>query len=135
MNWQLDNIPGICTDTQPQKFLCMSTHTFFTSSVIWGTLGPERMYGKHGLYGPTMYGFLAGAVLPIPCYVLARWRYPKLRQVFVPTILVGALHWAPLNLSWAIPCLYLGYIFQVYIKRRYFPWWTSYNVCCLRFDV
>ena len=36
--------------------------------------------------------------------------------------------WSPLNLSWVIPSLYLGYIFQVYIRRKYFEWWSNYNV-------
>jgi hypothetical protein len=129
MNWQLDNIPNICKDDQAQKFVCMHTQTFFSSSMIWGTLGPERMYGKKGLYSPTLYGFLVGALLPIPFYLLARWRYPGLRHVFTPTLLTGGLMWAPMNLSWIIPPLWLGYLFQVYIKKRYFSWWASYNVC------
>jgi len=128
MNWQLDNIVGVCEPTQKQRFVCMNTHTFFTSSIIWGSLGPARMYGPGGLYHPTIYGFLVGAFLPVPVYILARWRYPQMRHVFIPSLLVGALMWAPFNLSWVIPAIYLGYIFQVYIKRRYFSWWGTYNV-------
>ena len=128
MNWQLDNIPDVCEDDQKQKFLCMQTHTFFTSSVIWGTLGPARMYGPKGLYHVTLYGFLVGAFLPVPFYILSRWKYRNLRHVYSPTLLVGGLMWAPKNLSWAIPCVYLGYLFNVYIKRRHFNWWATYNV-------
>ena len=32
MTWQIDNIPGLCEIDQPQKMVCMNTHTFFTSS-------------------------------------------------------------------------------------------------------
>jgi OPT family oligopeptide transporter len=128
MNWQLDNIPDICEPDQKDKFACMGTHTFFTSSIIWGTLGPARMYGTKGIYHPTIYGFLIGALLPIPFYILSRWRYPSLRHVFVPTFLVGGLFWAPLNLTWVTPALYFGYLFNVYIRKRYFGWWGTYNV-------
>lgn len=66
MNWQLDNIPDICHDDQKDKFTCTFTYTFFTSSLIWGTIGPQRMYGSKALYNSSLYGFLVGAVLPIP---------------------------------------------------------------------
>ena len=128
MNWQLDNIQDICEEFQKQKFKCMNAHTFFTSSIIWGTLGPQRMYGPTGIYRVTLWGFFVGVFLPIPFYILSRWKYPQLRHVYIPSLLVGGLMWAPLNLSWMIPGVYLGYIFQVYIKRRFFNWWSGYNV-------
>ena len=128
MNWQIDNIPDICQDDQKDKFTCIGTYTLFTSSLIWGTIGPERMYGPNALYGPSLYGFLVGAVLPIPFYLLSRWRFPVLRHVYTPILLSGGMWWAPLNLTWIIPSLYLGYIFQVYMRRKHFEWWSNYNV-------
>jgi hypothetical protein len=128
MTWQIDNIPGLCEIDQPQKMVCMNTHTFFTSSIIWGTLGPIRMYGPKGLYHPTVYGFLIGAFLPVPLYILSRWRYPGLRTIYTPSFLVGGIMWAPLNLTFLFPALWLGWVFNVYIKRRFFSWWASYNV-------
>lgn len=107
----------------------MSTHTFFTSSIIWGTLGPARMYspGK-GIYAVTLYGFLAGALLPILFYVLVRLGYRRLRRIYSPSLLYGGIMWAPFNMSWLINGLYLGFFFQVYVKRRFFDWWAKYNV-------
>lgn len=128
MNWQLNNIPDVCQIDQKDKFTCVGTFTFFTSSLIWGTLGPGRLYGFHGLYHTSLYGFLMGAILPIPFYLLSRWRYPQLRHVYTPLLLSGGIFWAPVNLSWLIPSLYVGYVFQVYVKRKHFEWWTNYNV-------
>lgn len=90
--------------------------------------GPERMYGSKGLYGKAFYGFLAGALIPIPFYLLSRWKFPEMRHIYTPILLSGGMLWAPLNLSWLIPSLYLGYIFQVYVKRKHFDWWANYNV-------
>lgn len=134
MNWQLDNIPNVCDENQKQKFICIHTQTFFTSSVIWGTFGPAKMYGPRGLYHLTLYGFLVGAILPVPFYLLSRWKYRELRHVYSPTLLLGGLLWAPRNLTWITPCIYLGYLFNVYIKRRYFSWWATYNVSIPLFD-
>jgi hypothetical protein len=128
MNWQLSNIPGLCTDGQAQKFTCIDTFSFYTSSLIWGTLGPARMYGMNALYNKALYAFLLGAIVPIPLYILSRWRFPKLRHVYTPLLLIGGRGWAPMNLTWCIPPLYIGYIFQVHIRRKHFAWWSSYNV-------
>ena len=129
MNWQIDNIKGICEPDQPQKFSCLaSAHTLFTSSILWGTLGPERMYGSKGIYHATLYGFAAGAFLPIPIYLLSKWRYPRLRHVYTSAYLVGGLFWAPMNLSYIIPALWIGYFSNVFIKKRYLEWWGSFNV-------
>src|SRR5271169_6480108 len=116
MNWQVDNIPRICETDQPQKMKCMSTHTFFTSSIIWGTLGPIRMYGPDGIYHLTLYGFLIGALLPIPTYILSRWRYPSLRTIYTPSYLMGAICWAPYNLTFIFPAVCMGWLFNVFIK-------------------
>lgn len=128
MNWQLDNIENICEDNQKQKFTCNRTYSFYTSSLIWGTIGPEKMYGKESLYHSSLYGFLLGALVPIPIYLLSRWRFPNLRHVYTPILFAGGTGWAPYNLSWVIPSLYIGYIFQVYIRRKYFEWWENFNV-------
>jgi len=128
MNWQLDNIPNICDPDQKDKFTCMWTHTFFTSSIIWGSLGPARMYGSKGIYHITLYGFLAGALLPIPIFLLSKWKYPAARHIFIPSLIYGGLMWAPFNISYLTGALYFGYLFNVYIKKRYFEWWATYNV-------
>ena len=128
LNWQVDNIPGLCQDDQKDKFTCVSTYTLFTSSLIWGTIGPEKMYGRNALYSTTLYGFLVGAIFPIPFYLLSRWKFPELRHVYTPILLAGGMLWAPYNLTWIIPCLYLGYIFQVYMRRKNFDWWANCNV-------
>jgi hypothetical protein len=129
MNWQIDNIKGLCELDQPQKFSCLSSvHTLFTSSILWGTLGPERMYGSKGIYNATLYGFLIGAFLPIPIYLLAKWKYPRLRHVYASSYLMGGICWAPHNLTHIFPALWIGYLFNVIIKKRYLQWWGSFNV-------
>src|SRR5271170_577550 len=38
LNWQVTSIKGVCTPEAQAKFYCPGTSTFFTASVIWGTL-------------------------------------------------------------------------------------------------
>lgn len=134
MNWQIDNIKNLCVrppdpNPQQQRFTCeLSAHTLSTSSVIWGTIGPERMYGAKGIYSATLYGFLVGAILPIPIYLLAKWKYPQVRHVYPAAYLYGGIDWSPVNFSWMTPAIWIGYIFNVHIKKRYLSWWGSFNV-------
>lgn len=39
----------------------------------------------------------------------------------------GGLIWAPYNLTFVWPAVPIAYLFNVYIKRRFLPWWSKYN--------
>ena len=129
LNWQATGIKDVCTPQAQAKFYCPGHSTFFTASVIWGTLGPSKMYGKDGPYFVLVFGFLVGTFLPIPFYLLMK-KLPNskiIRGFHCPAFLAGALHWAPYNLSHAWPMVLVAYIFQVYIRKRYLAWWQKYN--------
>lgn len=89
--WTLSNIKGICTADQPDKFTCASTKVFGTASIIWGLIGPAKTFsiGRH--YHTLTYGFLMGALAPIPFWLLAKkypksiWRYVNMPALFSST--------------------------------------------------
>ncbi|CAE6449591.1 unnamed protein product [Rhizoctonia solani] len=129
MNWQVNSIRDVCTPQAQAKFTCPGTSTFFTASVIWGTLGPIKMYGPDGPYNILLWGFLIGAALPVIFFFLAK-RFPSsnfVRGIHAPIFLAGGLNWAPYNLSHTWPAVVIGYIFQVHIRKRYLGWWQKYN--------
>jgi len=45
--WALDNIPDICSPDQKSFFTCPNLKLFTTSSIIWGGIGPRRLF-SHG---------------------------------------------------------------------------------------
>ncbi|KAJ7615908.1 OPT-domain-containing protein [Roridomyces roridus] len=126
LNFQMTKITGVCTPTQPDKFTCPGINTFFTASVIWGLLGPKRMFGPGGTYNHLLWFFLIGAILPIPIYLL-RKRVKALHYFHLPIFLVGALQWAPLSMAQMWPAVPVGWFFNYFIKRRYLAWWSKYN--------
>ena len=75
LDWSFANITGICTADAVQSFTCPQATTFFTASVVWGAVGPQRLFERGQLYSANLFFFLIGAVAPIPIYFLAR-RYP-----------------------------------------------------------
>ncbi|KAK0208614.1 glutathione transporter [Desarmillaria ectypa] len=126
--WMFANIEDMCLSTQKDGFICPTTNIFATASLIWGGIGPARMFGRGATYNPLLWFFLVGAILPIPFYILAR-RYPHSHWRFanMPVFLAGVLAIPPASginyASWAL----VGFIFNWYIRRFHFRWWMRYN--------
>jgi OPT family small oligopeptide transporter len=122
------HVERVCDPAQPQCFTCPHANVFFTSSIIWGAVGPDLLFGRDSIYHPIYLGLLVGAVLPIPIWLLAR-RFPRTPIKFISTpIFFNGLSFIPpasgLNYaSWFLT----GFIFQYLIRRRNFRWWSKYN--------
>jgi OPT family oligopeptide transporter len=41
-DWMFANVVDFCTPHQPGRFVCPSTNTFATASLVWGGIGPAR---------------------------------------------------------------------------------------------
>lgn len=127
-DWMLSNVEDICTLHQKNSFVCPGTNTFATASLIWGGVGPARLFGPGQIYNPLLWFFLIGAILPIPFYLLAR-RYPLSfwRYINIPVFFAGVTGIPPgsgINYaSWGI----VGFIFNYLIRRFHFRWWMRYN--------
>jgi OPT family small oligopeptide transporter len=146
-SWMLSNVAGICSSDAPNNFVCPSTNVFATASLTWGGIGPARLFSPGGMYvdsslllfprgsnlrlsryNPLLYGFLFGALAPIPFYYLAR-RYPLSywRYINIPVFCGGvsaipaasAYNYA----AWALT----GFIFNFVVRRRHFRGWMRYN--------
>ncbi|KAI0971661.1 OPT oligopeptide transporter protein-domain-containing protein [Xylaria arbuscula] len=128
LNFALANIDGVCDITQPQRFTCPGGRVFFSASVIWGLIGPARIFSPGQIYSGLLSFFVIGAVTPLIIYFVAK-RYPHspAKYLMAPLIFGGAGSMppaTPLNyLSWGI----VGYVFQFVIKKRHFRWWSRLN--------
>ncbi|KAH7105168.1 OPT oligopeptide transporter [Auriculariales sp. MPI-PUGE-AT-0066] len=125
VNFQL-GMEGMCDPENKDHFYCLSIDTFFTASVLWGTLGPKKMFGVGAIYSPLVYFFLIGFALPIIFFFLNK-RFTLLRSIHLPVLLSGALIYAPYGINQYWPAVLIGWLFNVYIKRRYLAWWSKYN--------
>ncbi|KAJ4268685.1 hypothetical protein NW762_002752 [Fusarium torreyae] len=128
LNLSLNNIPDVCEQHQVDHFTCPGGRVFFAASIIWGLLGPARMFSPGQVYSGLFIFFIIGAITPIVIYMLVkRWPRSPMRYLMAPLIFggAGAIPPAtPLNyLSWGV----VGFIFQFWIKKRHFRWWTRLN--------
>ncbi|CAG8252999.1 unnamed protein product [Penicillium olsonii] len=128
MNWALGAIKDVCDQYQPNHYSCPNGRVFFNASVIWGVIGPGRMFSPGQLYSPLLWFFLAGAILPVIIWFAARtWPKSSIKYLSAPIIFGGAgliPPATPLNyLSWGI----VGFIFNKWIRDRFRGWWMQYN--------
>jgi OPT family small oligopeptide transporter len=122
------NIVDLCSPDQLNKFTCPHARVFFTSSIVWGVIGPKRLFGEEGLYSPLYYAILAGAVLPFPFWFLTR-KYPRswIKFVSVPIILNGVGYIPPASGIVYTSWFATGFVFQYLIRKYNFRWWSKYN--------
>ena len=129
LNFQMNQIPGVCTQHAPNHYTCPGVNTFFTASVLWGTIGPKKIFGVGGQYTAMLLGWPLGLAITGVVWGLQRtWpRVGWLRQLHPIAMLYGALYWAPYNLSYVIPSVPIAAFSWLFIKRRYLALWSKYN--------
>ncbi|PHH66174.1 hypothetical protein CDD81_237 [Ophiocordyceps australis] len=126
-HWALRNIDGVCVEGQAERLTCPGTHSFFLSSVLWGVVGPRRLFGPDSPYRSVIYIAPVGMVLPaLVFFASRRWPTSWVRNINGPLIIAGTLAWAPYNWSYMQGSLTLAFVFNYYIKRRYKDWWQRY---------
>ncbi|GLJ24526.1 hypothetical protein SUGI_0468620 [Cryptomeria japonica] len=130
--WMIDNVPNLCNtavlpDNSP--WVCPVDQVFYDASVVWGLIGPRRIFGSLGPYGAVNWGFLIGAIAPILAWLLQKMWPEKtwIKYVNMP-VLIGATSLMPpattLNFSsWLI----MGFIFSFVIYRYHRQWWQRHN--------
>ncbi|KAM0553971.1 hypothetical protein ACHAPJ_007043 [Fusarium lateritium] len=129
LNFQMTQIPGVCTEDAKWKMSCPSVNTFFTASVLWGTVGPSKIFGKNGLYTEVLIGFPLGVVVVLAVWALNK-RFPNwtwTRQIHPVAIMYGGIVWAPYNMSYVWPSVPIAYFSWIYLKSRYLGLWSKYN--------
>ncbi|KAF9927792.1 hypothetical protein BGZ75_007554 [Mortierella antarctica] len=121
-NWLLSTQKGICTK-ESKDFRCPSANTFYSASVIWGVIAPDRMFGPSSIYNAINYFFIIGFLLPIPFYYLKKV-YPNsfLDYVHIPVLLAATGMMPPAQAYHYTNWLAVGFLFQ-FFARRYHPDW------------
>ncbi|KAK8090015.1 Sexual differentiation process protein isp4 [Apiospora hydei] len=124
LNLALANIDGVCEPTQPEHFSCPGGRVFFSASVIWGLIGPARIFSIGQIYSGLFWFFLLGAITPIVIYYYTK-KHPK------SFTSASHIRWCRLNSSSLSAQLFIvgvvGFVFQFWIKRRHFRWWSRLN--------
>ncbi|KAG0263989.1 hypothetical protein DFQ27_001522 [Actinomortierella ambigua] len=101
---------------------------FWGSGLIYGALGPARMFSTEGKYGWVYYGFLVGLILPAIQWGLSK-KFPKIKwRLFNVTLIANGMSKFPNAFTLGIlPSLIVAVIFQGYLARYKKDWWNRYT--------
>lgn len=127
LNFQMRHIEGVCTPDAQFRLTCPGVNTFFTASVLWGTVGPAKIWGEGGQYTETLIGFPLGVIIVVFFFVLSK-KFPTwtwTRQIHPVAIMYGGIVWAPYNMSYIWPSVPIAYVSWVYLKSRYLGLWSK----------
>ncbi|KAG5031565.1 hypothetical protein JHK85_015547 [Glycine max] len=130
--WLMRTIPHLCDTTMldpDSPWTCPMDNVFFDASVIWGLLGPRRIFGDLGEYAKVNLFFLGGAIAPFLVW-LAHKAFPEQRWITLihMPVLLGATSMMPpataVNFtSWILVGFLSGYIAYRYRQE----WWKRCN--------
>ncbi|KAF8263223.1 OPT oligopeptide transporter protein-domain-containing protein, partial [Lactarius quietus] len=126
--WLFSNVQDICSPTQKDGFVCPYANVFGNASIIWGVIGPQRIFSHGQLYYDLLFFFLIGAVLPIIQWALhQRLKVGFLRYLHFPVIFSTMAFMPPATPINFVPWILVCFLFNYVIRRRHFGWWTKYN--------
>ncbi|KAJ3698270.1 hypothetical protein LUZ61_001975 [Rhynchospora tenuis] len=130
--WLLSSIKNICdVENLPadSPWTCPGDDVFYNASIIWGVVGPKRMFGSLGNYNQMNWFFLIGAVAPFPFWGLSKLfhRCEWLKYVNIPVFLAGAGSLMPARsvnfVMWGL----VGFIFSWWVYNKRKNWWMKHN--------
>ncbi|XP_077230153.1 oligopeptide transporter 3-like [Tasmannia lanceolata] len=130
--WMLGNIDNICDieSLHPDSpWTCPKFRVTFDASVIWGLIGPRRLFGPGGMYRNLVWLFLIGAFLPVPVWILSKI-FPEKKWISlinIPVISYGFAGMPPATPTNIASWLVTGTIFNYFVFRYRKGWWQKYN--------
>lgn len=130
--WLMGDIPNLCDTTKlpaGSQWTCPMDRVFFDASVIWGLVGPRRIFGVLGQYAGINWFFFVGAIAPFLVW-LAQKVFPQqkwISLIHMPVILGSTAMMPPaaaVNFtSWIVIAFLSGFIVFRYRQK----WWERYN--------
>lgn len=128
--WLITTVEFICDPAKlptGSPWTCPGDDVFYNASIIWGLVGPQRMFGNLGLYSKMNYFFLFGILAPVPFWYLSRkfpeWKWPRLVNIPVLINCPGPPARAVNYNMWFT----VGMFFNFVVYKRFKAWWARHN--------
>ncbi|KAJ5758480.1 hypothetical protein N7520_005636 [Penicillium odoratum] len=124
--FMITRIDGVCTSDAEGNFTCPHGRVTYSSSLIWGAVGPGRLFSPGQTYSNLLWFLLVGPAVVVITYLLGR-RWKSVNYLSWP-VAFGAMSLVPPATgvsfsSWWV----INAIFNGLIRRRRPAWWSKYN--------
>ncbi|KAJ6100288.1 hypothetical protein N7467_001823 [Penicillium canescens] len=124
--FMITRIKGVCTSDAEGDFTCPHGRVTYSSSLIWGAIGPGRLFSSGQIYSNLLWFFLVGPAAVVITYLLGR-RWRAVNYLSWP-VAFGAMSQVPPATgisfsSWWV----VNMIFNGLLRRSRPAWWSKYN--------
>ncbi|CAB4281855.1 unnamed protein product [Prunus armeniaca] len=130
--WLLTSVDHICDVSnlpEGSPWTCPGDDVFYNASIIWGVIGPLRMFTSKGVYPEMNWFFLIGLLAPVPGWFLSK-KFPNqkwIRLINMPIILGSTSSMPPAKAVHYITWFAVGIFFSFYVYKRHKGWWARHN--------
>ncbi|KAF8391689.1 hypothetical protein HHK36_023998 [Tetracentron sinense] len=130
--WLLTSVENICDPkllAEGSPWTCPGDDVFYNASIIWGLVGPLRMFGRLGLYSKMNWFFLIGLLGPVPVWLLSL-KFPEKKWISLinmPIIFGATMSMPPARAVNYVTWGAIGIFFNFYVYRKYKGWWARHN--------
>ncbi|KAM0346295.1 hypothetical protein ACHAPU_005725 [Fusarium lateritium] len=125
--WMLHHVKDICESYQPDKYTCPQGRVNFSSSIVWGAVGPARLYNVGKIYSGLLHFFWLGALLPVLTFFFSK-KFPNsnfLNNLHWPLFFAGTGNVPPATGINYTSAFAVSFIFNKWIRGKYPYWWAK----------
>lgn len=127
LRWMYGSVDDLCLKGQKNHYTCPGGTVFYLASIIWGVIGPERIFSQGSVYYHLLFFYVLGLLPIVSWLILRKWPQAPIRWLNWPVFFSGTGQIPPATpytyTSWCAVGLFFGW----YIKLKFFHWWTKYN--------
>ncbi|XP_010267481.1 PREDICTED: oligopeptide transporter 7-like [Nelumbo nucifera] len=130
--WLMMTIPNLCdTAVLPDNspWTCPMDRVFYDASVIWGLIGPRRIFGDLGSYAAVNWFFLGGAIAPLLVWV-AHKAFPNqkwIRLINMPVLISATGMMPPATAVNFTTWIIIGFLSGFVVYRYRQDLWQRHN--------
>ncbi|KAI3898190.1 hypothetical protein MKX03_020374 [Papaver bracteatum] len=130
--WLIETVPNFCnTKLLPANspWTCPGDHVFYDASVIWGLIGPRRIFGDLGTYSGINWFFLVGAIAPVLVW-LAHKKFPAqnwISLIHMPVLMGATAGMPPATAINYTSFVTIGFLSGFVVYRYRQDWWRRHN--------
>jgi hypothetical protein len=107
-----DVLTGVVPSTQWEA---AQSKNYYSISVLWGVIGPQKFFGNGSEYSWLYYGFLLGPLAVLATYAVHRWK-PQWRMEYIinpPLIFYGITYFPRYNMTNFLTSFLVGIFLRV----------------------
>ncbi|ESR54117.1 hypothetical protein CICLE_v10023765mg, partial [Citrus x clementina] len=130
--WLLSSVENICVPERLPKgspWTCPGMNYTYAASIVWGAIGPQRIYFPNGQYSKQFYFFLIGLISPLIIWGASKFLPEKewIKNINISNLFGGTSSLPVYGVanfwSWTI----VRILYNLVVYRNYKDWWASYN--------